>query len=89
MQNTIKNLGILMIHEKKSSEKSISRTGKNNTSLMKPKWQKLASLALVRVFSDVLVAFIYFDICHYRQSKLAIENPEFCWAFSMKNMVIK
>ena len=44
---------------------------------MKPKWQKLASLALVRVFSDVLVAFIYFDICHYRQSKLAIENPEF------------
>ena len=32
---------------------------------------------LVRVFSDVLVAFLYFDICHYRQSKLAIENPEF------------
>ena len=32
---------------------------------------------LVRVFSDVLVAFLYFDICHYRQSNLAIENPEF------------
>ena len=31
----------------------------------------------VRVFSDVLVAFLYFDICHYRQSNLAIENPEF------------
>ena len=34
-------------------------------------------LGLVRVFSDVLVAFLYFDICHYRQSNLAIENPEF------------
>ena len=34
-------------------------------------------LVLVRVFSDVLVAFLYFDICHYRQSNLAIENPEF------------
>ena len=32
---------------------------------------------LVRVFSDVLVAFLYFDICHYCQSNLAIENPEF------------
>ena len=32
---------------------------------------------LVRVFSDVLVAFLYFDICHYSQSNLAIENPEF------------
>ena len=32
---------------------------------------------LVRVYSDVLVAFLYFDICHYRQSNLAIENPEF------------
>ena len=32
---------------------------------------------LVRDFSDVLVAFLYFDICHYRQSNLAIENPEF------------
>ena len=32
---------------------------------------------LVRVFSDVLVAFLYFDICHYRQSNLAIKNPEF------------
>ena len=32
---------------------------------------------LVRVFSDVLVAFLYFDICHNRQSNLAIENPEF------------
>ena len=31
---------------------------------------------IVRVFSDVLVAFLYFDICHYRQSNLAIENPE-------------
>ena len=33
--------------------------------------------SLVRVFSDVLVAFLYFDICHNRQSNLAIENPEF------------
>ena len=32
---------------------------------------------LVRVFSDVLVAFLYSDSCHYRQSNLAIENPEF------------
>ena len=32
---------------------------------------------LVRVFSDVLVAFLCFDICHYRQSNLAIENPDF------------
>ena len=32
---------------------------------------------VVRVFSDVLVAFLYLDICHYRQSNLAIENPEF------------
>ena len=37
-----------------------------------PTWE-----SLVRVFSDVLVAFLYFDICHYRQSNLAIENPEF------------
>ena len=33
--------------------------------------------AIVRVFSDVSVAFLYFDICHQRQSNLAIENPEF------------
>ena len=33
--------------------------------------------ALVRAFSDVLVAFLYFDICHNCQSNLAIENPEF------------
>ena len=32
---------------------------------------------LVRVFSDVVVAFLYFDIGQYRQSNLAIENPEF------------
>ena len=32
---------------------------------------------VVRAFSDVLVAFLYFDICHYSQSNLAIENPEF------------
>ena len=32
---------------------------------------------VVRVFSDVLVSFLYFDICHYGQSNLAIENPEF------------
>ena len=32
---------------------------------------------VVRVFSDVLVAFLYFDICNYRQSNLAIETPEF------------
>ena len=43
--------------------------------------------------SDVLVAFLYFDIFHYRQSNLAIENSEFLpasrgWALSMKNMVI-
>ena len=31
----------------------------------------------LRVFSDVLVAFLYFDIRHYRQSNLAYENPEF------------
>ena len=37
----------------------------------------LSCVCLVRVFSDVLVAFLYFDICHYRQSNLAIENPEF------------
>ena len=36
-----------------------------------------AGMTLVRVFSEVLVAFLYFDICHYRQSNLAIENPEF------------
>ena len=36
-----------------------------------------AAFNVVRVFSDVLVAFLYFDICHYRQSNLAIENPEF------------
>ena len=34
-------------------------------------------ISLVRVFSDVLVAFLYSDICHNRQSNLAIENPEF------------
>ena len=38
---------------------------------------KKTYIKLVRVFSDVLVAFLYFDICHYRQSNLAIENPEF------------
>ena len=32
---------------------------------------------LVRVISDVLVAFLYFDICHNRQSNLAIKHPEF------------
>ena len=36
-----------------------------------------AWFSLVRVFSDGLVAFLYFDICHNRQSNLAIENPEF------------
>ena len=36
-----------------------------------------AELVRGRVCSDVLVAFLYFDICHYRQSNLAIENPEF------------
>ena len=44
---------------------------------MKKNNQVLSSIILVRVFSDVLVAFLYFDICHYRQSNLAIENPEF------------
>ena len=34
-------------------------------------------MEIVRVFSDGLVAFLYFDICHYRQSNLAVENPEF------------
>ena len=38
---------------------------------------KKTYIKLVRVFSDVLVAFLYFDIYHYRQSNLAIENPEF------------
>ena len=38
---------------------------------------KISYAGLARVFSDVLVAFLYFDICHYRQSNLAIENPEF------------
>ena len=45
-----------------------------------------------RVFSDVLVAFLYFDICHYRQSNLAIKNPEFQPVVAghlMKNMVIE
>ena len=39
----------------------------------------LINKSIVRVFSDVLVAFLYFDICHYQycQSNLAIENPEF------------
>ena len=37
----------------------------------------LAPWVLVRVFSEVLVAFLYFDICHNRQSNLVIENPEF------------
>ena len=33
---------------------------------------------IVRVYSKVLVAFLYFDICNYRQSNfIAIENPEF------------
>ena len=32
---------------------------------------------IVQVFSDILVAFHYFDICHNRQSNLAIKNPEF------------
>ena len=32
---------------------------------------------VVRVFSDILVAFLYFDICHNRQSNLAIQNTEF------------
>ena len=32
---------------------------------------KKTYIKLVRVFSDVLVAFLYFDICHYRQSNLA------------------
>ena len=40
---------------------------------------KKTYIKLVQVFSDVLVAFLYFDICHYRQSNLAIENPEFSW----------
>ena len=39
--------------------------------------QYMIRLRVVRVFSDVLVAFLYFDICHYRQSNLSIENPEF------------
>ena len=53
----------------------------------------LACTSLIRVFSDVLVALFNFDICHYRQSNLAIENPEFSKpvvaVLSMKNMVIK
>ena len=36
-----------------------------------------SAATLVRAFSDVSVAFLYFDICHNRQSNLAIENPEF------------
>ena len=36
-----------------------------------------SSTTLVRVFSDGLVAFLYFDICHYRQSNLVVKNPEF------------
>ena len=37
----------------------------------------IAYFYVVRVFSDVLVAFLYFDICHNLQSHLVIENPEF------------
>ena len=44
---------------------------------VKQKSEITAWVSLVRVFSDVLVAFPYFDICHYRQSNLGIENPEF------------
>ena len=28
--------------------------------------QRRARLVVVRAFSDVLVAFLYFDICHYK-----------------------
>ena len=53
-----------------------------------------SAVRLVRVFSDVLVAILYFDICHYRQSNLAIENPEFSQPvvaghFKWKKMVIE
>ena len=34
---------------------------------------KLAQETLVRVFSDVLVAFLYFDICH-----LLVANIKIC-----------
>ena len=43
----------------------------------KTKGDSITGQDIVRVFSDVLVAFLYFDICHNRQSNLAIENPEF------------
>ena len=51
-----------------------------------PQWNSLSPLVvnsqtaeelIVRVFSDVLMAFLYFDICHYRQSSLGIKNSEF------------
>ena len=44
--------------------------------------QSSVANSIVRVFSDVLVAFLYFDICHYRQSNLAIEkqnSPSQSW----------
>ena len=36
---------------------------------------------LVRVFSDVLVAFLYFDSCHLRQSNSHYDTPEFSSPF--------
>ena len=66
---------------------SMSKQKNFNASVQTPCWQNekysranapfSIIFKLVWVFSDVLVAFLYFDICHYRQSKLAIENPEF------------
>ena len=32
-------------------------------------------IQLVRVFSDVLVAFLYFDICHYSGKYQNMEKP--------------
>ena len=34
-------------------------------------------MMLVRVFSDILVVLLYFDIYHLRQSNIAIDLPEF------------
>ena len=59
---------------KKLLKFNFSKSSFRNTIMVS---NSLAPWVLVRVFSDVLVAFLYFDICHNRQSNLVIETPEF------------
>ena len=33
-----------------------------------------AGIGLVRVFSDVLVSFLYFDICHYQNMEKPLKH---------------